>query len=142
MDLLETAVYLAIAVLLFPAFGGGLWLIQSTLRWNTRLGREPGGERTAKLAAGAAWFGGFLAIVTAAYSLGSFLLFAIAILAWEAVGLYGAYTWYRLQEILTDQETKKLLHREIKATDGRESGRAGDPGEPGGAGGGRGSRPG
>ena len=100
MALAETIVYLVAAVLLFPAFGGGLWLIESALRQETRLGRTVEGGNQAKVLAGVLWLAGFLGIIYLAGYLDSFLFFTAGIFLWEAVGLYGAWRWYRLQEIL------------------------------------------
>lgn len=104
MPLLETIIYIVSAVLLFPAFGGGVWLIESALRQRTRLGQSIRGGAAAKVIAGAGWLAFFLVIVGVSASTDSFPLFALGILSWEAVGLYGAFLWYRLQEILTIKE--------------------------------------
>lgn len=100
MPLAETIVYLVAAVLLFPAFGGGVWLIESALRQKTRLGKTVEGGNQAKVLAGVLWLAGFLGIILLSGYLDSFLLFAIGIFLWEGIGLYGAYHWYELQEIL------------------------------------------
>ena len=103
MPLAETVVYLVAAVLLFPAFGGGVWLIESALRQMTRLGRSAGGGNIAKVLAGVLWLSGFLGITLLSGYLDSFLFFTIGIFVWEGIGLYGAYQWYQLQEILAIQ---------------------------------------
>ena len=101
MPLLETVVYIASAVLLFPAFGGGVWLIESSLRQKTRLGQSIGGGTAAKVIAGAAWLGWFFILIGIASSMDSFIVFTFGIFIWEGIGLYGAYQWFQLQEILT-----------------------------------------
>jgi len=101
VPLLETAVYIASAVLLFPAFGGGVWIIESLLRQKTQLGQSIRGGMTAKVIAGAGWLGWFFCIIVAASSLDSFIVFTAGIFVWEGIGLYGAYRWFQLQEILT-----------------------------------------
>jgi len=100
LPLFETAVYLMAAVLLFPAFGGGVWIIESALRQKTRLGGSARGGNQAKAAAGAAWLGCFFVIVGGSLALDSFPVFTAGIFIWEAIGLYGAYRWYELQEAL------------------------------------------
>ncbi|MDD1665008.1 MAG: hypothetical protein LUQ32_06600 [Methanomicrobiales archaeon] len=106
MPLLETVVYLISAVLLFPAFGGGVWLIESAIRQKTRLGQSIRGGTAAKVIGGAVWLGWFLAITGIASSTDSFFAFAFGIFLWEGVGLYGVYQWYQLQEILTVRHMK------------------------------------
>ena len=106
MPLLETAVYIVSAVLLFPAFGGGVWIIESSLRQKTRLGQSIRGGTMAKVIAGAAWLGWFFCIIVAASYLGSFIVFTVGIFVWEGIGLYGAYRWFQLQEVLTIAELK------------------------------------
>lgn len=101
MPLLETIVYIVSAVLLFPAFGGGVWLIESAVRQMTRLGQSIRGGTVAKLIAGAMWLAGFFAIIGISAFMDSFFLFTVGILLWEGIGLYGAYQWFQLQEILT-----------------------------------------
>ena len=100
MPLLETAVYVAAAVLLFPAFGGGVWIIESALRQRTWLGGSASGGNLAKLAAGGAWLVCFFGIIGGSLALDSFPVFTAGIFVWEAIGLYGAYRWYELQEAL------------------------------------------
>jgi hypothetical protein len=94
-------VYLISAVLLFPAFGGGVWLIESAIRQKTRLGQSIRGGTAAKVIAGATWLGWFFIIVGVASSMDSFIVFMFGIFIWEGIGLYGAYRWFQLQEILT-----------------------------------------
>ena len=106
MPLLETVVYLISAVLLFPAFGGGVWLVESALRQKTLLGPLTRVGTLAKLIAGAVWLGGFFAIIGIAGSTGSFPFFMSGIFIWEGIGLYGAYRWFQLQEILTIPDLK------------------------------------
>ncbi|MDD1663340.1 MAG: hypothetical protein LUQ60_06295 [Methanomicrobiales archaeon] len=106
MPLLETVVYLVSTVLLFPAFGGGVWIIESALRQKTRLGWSFEGGTYAKLIAGTVWLGGFLVIVGVFAFMDSYPLFVLGIFVWEGIGLYGAYLWYQLQEILTVKELK------------------------------------
>jgi hypothetical protein len=106
MPLLETVVYLISAVLLFPAFGGGVWLIESAIREKTRLGQSIRGGTAAKLIAGAAWLGWFFLIIGVASSMDSVIVFMSGIFIWEGIGLYGAYRWYQLQEILTIRHSK------------------------------------
>jgi len=101
MPLLETVAYIISAVLLFPAFGGGVWLIESAIREKTRLGQSIRGGTAAKLIAGAAWLGWFFLIIGVASSMDSFIVFTLGIFLWEGMGLYGAYQWFQLQEILT-----------------------------------------
>jgi len=101
VPLLDTIIYIVAAVLLFPAFGGGVWIIESSLRQITRLGKTEGGGNQAKVIAGALWLAAFLGIIILSGYLGSFLFFATGIFLWEGIGLYGAYRWYELQEILT-----------------------------------------
>lgn len=101
MPVLETVVYLIAAVLLFPAFGGGVWILESALRQRTDLGKSLRGGTVAKVIAGAVWLAGFLAVIGLSASLESFPVFAFGIFLWEGIGLYGAYRWYHLQEILT-----------------------------------------
>jgi len=104
LPLFETAVYIVAAVLLFPAFGGGVWIIESALRQKTRLGGSIRGGNMAKVAAGAAWLGCFSAIIASSIALDSFPVFTAGIFIWEAIGLYGAYRWY-------EPETAGLIRR-------------------------------
>jgi hypothetical protein len=106
MPLAETIVYLIAAVLLFPAFGGGVWLLESTLRQLSGLGQTPEGGNKAKVAAGVLWLAGFLGIIYLSGYVDSFLFFTIGIFIWEGIGLYGAYRWYELQEMLAIKELK------------------------------------
>ena len=115
MPIAETIVYLVAAVLLFPAFGGGVWLIESALRQVTRLGRTVEGGNTAKVLAGAMWLAGFLGIILLSGYFNSFLFFTVGIFIWEGIGLYGAYRWYELQEILAVRDLKDQLGPAIKA---------------------------
>jgi hypothetical protein len=101
LALLETIVYLISAVLLFPAFGGGVWLIESAIRQKTNLGQSIRGGTAAKVIAGTIWLGWFFCIIVASSSLGSFIVFTVGIFVWEGIGLYGAYQWFKLQEVLT-----------------------------------------
>jgi hypothetical protein len=112
LPLLETSIYLVSAVLLFPAFGGGVWLIESTLRQKTPLGRSIRGGIVAKMIAGATWLGGFFLVVGISVSTDSFLFFTFGIFILEGIGLYGAYLWYELQENLTISDLKGLMNRE------------------------------
>jgi hypothetical protein len=100
MELLELVLYLVVAGLLFPAFGGGIWLIESQLRQRTRLGRSISGGTIAKVIGGAAWLGIFFALVWVTLTIPIPYFSIFLILIWEAVGLYGAYRWLGLQEIL------------------------------------------
>ena len=104
MPLAETIIYLVAAVLLFPSFGGGVWFLESALRRLTRLGSTVEGGNRAKVLAGALWLALFLGIILLSGWLDSFLFFAVGIFIWEGIGLYGAFRWYRLQEILTIRE--------------------------------------
>ena len=104
MPLAETIIYLVAAVLLFPSFGGGVWLLESALRQVTWLGSTVEGGTRAKVIAGTLWLALFLGIILLSGRLDSFLLFAVGIFIWEGIGLYGAFRWYRLQEILTIRE--------------------------------------
>jgi hypothetical protein len=104
VPLAETIIYLVAAVLLFPAFGGGVWLLESALRQVTWLGSTVEGGNRAKVLAGALWLALFLGIILLSGLAGSFLFFTVGIFIWEGIGLYGAFRWYRLQEILTIRE--------------------------------------
>ncbi len=106
MALLETIVYLISAVLLFPAFGGGVWLIESAIRQRTDFGQSVRGGTTAKLFAGILWLGWFLILVGLSSAMDSFVIFVIGIFLWEGIGLYGAYQWFHLQEILATPKLK------------------------------------
>jgi hypothetical protein len=70
----------------------------------TRLGTTVEGGNQAKVLAGVLWLAGFLGIIFLSGYLDSFLLFTIGIFAWEGIGLYGAFRWYQLQEMLAIKE--------------------------------------
>jgi hypothetical protein len=72
----------------------------------TRYGKSVEGGNTAKVLAGALWLAGFLGIIFLSGYLDSFLFFTAGIFVWEGIGLYGAFRWYQLQEILAIRELK------------------------------------
>ncbi len=125
MPIAETIVYLVAAILLFPAFGGGVWLIESALRQMTSLGKTVEGGNRAKVIAGAFWLAGFLGIILLSAYLDSFLVFAIGIFVWEGIGFYGAYRWYELQEVITIRDLEQKIGPAVKSGSKDEELRAG-----------------